>query len=189
MYWENPTGEDITVRLSTVGFYKSAKEFHHDGTTGLSNCQVPVCPDDRDRFWKRTKCDLARLRCEILRRRRLTVTTRNILLSSVDSKASPVASYSGDRRSGTWQFESPGRGRRDGIPWQTCRSQQLIGERLCPRRSDFPSTIHGCLGRAPRMRHAFPQLLPSRSSRMCPSAYRRDRVWKLKITGAVAFHS
>ena len=31
-YWENPTGQEVVVRLSTVGFYKSAKEFHQDGT-------------------------------------------------------------------------------------------------------------------------------------------------------------
>jgi hypothetical protein len=30
-YWENTGGQEITIRLTTAGFYKSAKEFHHDG--------------------------------------------------------------------------------------------------------------------------------------------------------------
>jgi hypothetical protein len=30
-YWENTGGDEVTVRLSTAGFYQSAKEFHHDG--------------------------------------------------------------------------------------------------------------------------------------------------------------
>ena len=31
-YWENPGGDEITVRLSASGFFKSAREFHYDGT-------------------------------------------------------------------------------------------------------------------------------------------------------------
>ncbi len=31
-YWENPGGAEIIVRLSATGFFKSAREFHHDGT-------------------------------------------------------------------------------------------------------------------------------------------------------------
>ena len=31
-YWENPGGQDITVRLSASGFFKAAREFHFDGT-------------------------------------------------------------------------------------------------------------------------------------------------------------
>jgi hypothetical protein len=34
-YWENPTGQEVTIRLSTTGFYRSAKEFHHDGATQI----------------------------------------------------------------------------------------------------------------------------------------------------------
>ena len=43
-YWENPTGEDITVRLSTIGFFNSAKEFHHDGTTRTFELPGPAAP-------------------------------------------------------------------------------------------------------------------------------------------------
>ena len=39
-YWENSTGQEIIVRLSTVGFYDSAKEFHQDHTT--RTYQLPV---------------------------------------------------------------------------------------------------------------------------------------------------
>lgn len=31
-YWENPGGGEIIVRLSAIGFFRSAREFHHDGT-------------------------------------------------------------------------------------------------------------------------------------------------------------
>jgi hypothetical protein len=34
-YWENTSSEEVTVRLSTAGFYTSAKEFHHDGKSVL----------------------------------------------------------------------------------------------------------------------------------------------------------
>jgi hypothetical protein len=33
-YWENPGGETITIKLTTVGFYTSAHEFHYDGSRG-----------------------------------------------------------------------------------------------------------------------------------------------------------
>jgi len=31
-YWENPGGGEITLHLSAIGFFRSAREFHHDGT-------------------------------------------------------------------------------------------------------------------------------------------------------------
>jgi hypothetical protein len=31
-YWENPGAADITVKVTTAGFYTSAREFHFDGT-------------------------------------------------------------------------------------------------------------------------------------------------------------
>ncbi len=43
-YWENPGGEEITVRLSAIGFFQSAREFHHDGTKrdyDLSKARTP----------------------------------------------------------------------------------------------------------------------------------------------------
>jgi hypothetical protein len=46
-YWENPGGQEVTVQLSAVGFFKSAKEFHFDGTTQTYEIQGLSLPPSK----------------------------------------------------------------------------------------------------------------------------------------------